>query len=313
VLHVSLEEFARAYTSRQQTIERWREGGIAAREIRRRLARPEAAEEIRAFRDAYRRFRAFDRPDVLHLVAGFRFSRAYAREFPEAVQTGPLWPERFGRFRRTRPRPARGARTWVWYASPSTSDRLARRVTDGAREARASLRVLVRAPRPLALPGGREAIRWEPAGALGPARWRRRFAEADLRVVTGSRTLLEALELGGPFLYFNGVLGAGPRARVHRPEKLRELLALGRRRGIPAARRRDLADFARLRRVEAIVRTALDRPGRAPRYPPRPRPLGFEPPFDDAGELIRAVARAHARGGERAESLVARLRAREPP
>jgi hypothetical protein len=312
VLHVSLEEFARALTSREQTIERWREGGISMREIRRRLARSETNAEVERFRELYRRFRAFDRPNVLHLVTGFRFSHRFAREFPEAVQTGPLWPGRYVRPPVRRGRSQR-PRRWIWYASPSTSARLSARIASALPSSQPPVQVLVRTPRPWSFPSGDVGVRWASAPILSPGAWRRRFAEADLRIVTGSRTLLEALELGGPFLYFNGVLGSGPGARVHRPEKLRELLALGRTLRVRSGALRDLADFARLRRVEAVVRSAVRHPDRAPRFPRRPRALGFDPPYDDAGALLVRVAQAFARGDETAARLVGEVRSGRAP
>ena len=115
VLHVSFEEFARTLTSREQTFERWREGGVPLREIRERLRRPGTAGEIAEFHAAFRRFRGFDRADVLHLYPTFLPSRAFHREFPEAVACGPFLPEP------VRPAPPPRPRRWAWYASPASS------------------------------------------------------------------------------------------------------------------------------------------------------------------------------------------------
>ena len=54
-LHVSLEEFARTLTSRREAMERWREGGVPAREIRRRARRRAFDREVARFRAMYRR------------------------------------------------------------------------------------------------------------------------------------------------------------------------------------------------------------------------------------------------------------------
>jgi hypothetical protein len=286
VVHLSLEEFARTLTSRQQTGERWREGGVSSREIRRRLRDPRHAREIDEFHREYRRWRALDRPNVLHLFSGFRPSRAFAREFPEAIQTGPIWPsvtDSGG------PRaPSRRSNRWIWYASPSTSERLALAVAtafDVARPARRPLELQVRSPRPLALPT-RPGLRWRRLPPLSAASWHRRFRSAELRIVTGSRTLLEALELGGRFLYFNGVTHGPPRTRRHRPEKIDALLAAWRARGVSRRLRRDLSDFARLRSVGPVLSRALRDERWRRSFPPPSFAVGFRPPWDDAGELI---------------------------
>jgi hypothetical protein len=304
-IHVSLEEFGRTLTSRAETRERLREGGVRARQLARGVAVSRRAGDVRQYREAFRRFRAFERPNVLHVFATFGPAPAFAREFPEAVLTGPLWPEATRR-RRT----ARRAGEWVWYASPSSAETIASQVARGLAGHQPPVRLYVRGPRPwtVALPKFvRVATRPVPA-----ATWRRRFAEADLRIVTGSRTLLEAMELGGPFLYFNGVLGRGRARRRHRPEKIAGLLVLARSQHAPPDLVRDLADFAAGRRVAEVVRRAADRAGGWARFP-RFRVRSFAPPFDDAGSLVTAVARALDRAPDRASGIVARVRARSHP
>lgn len=286
-IHLSLEEFARTLTSRREVRERWREGGIPSREIRRRARRRSFAREAARFHALYRRFRAFDRANVVHLYATFRPDRAFALEFPEAIQSGPLWP-----IRPTGPAPATNRRArWVWYASPASAERIAERVLRTLARSDPPPFLCIRSPRP-----------WPRSidprlGALelelrSPSAWRSEFDRAQLRVVTGSRTLLEAIVQGGPFLYFNGILGAGSATRRHRPEKidgLREVARLSR----PA--RRDLSDFARGRRVEAVVERALRDP---PRLPARFREHvrgQFAPEWGDAGALVVRIARAWER------------------
>ncbi len=289
VLHVSLEEFARTLTSRAQTRERWREGGVAIREIRRRLAGRGAEGEVRLFRQAYRKWRAFDRVNVLHVYATFRPSRSFAREFPEAVQVGPIWPDRYRypiRWRPPKSRPIQ--RRWIWYASPSSSPRLAERMAEalrGRRLAGRSLRVDVRSPQRFELPRV-AGIQWRWLPPLASGRWARHFREADLRIVTGSRTLLEALELGGPFLYFNGVLNRGPRTRRHRPEKLDQLLDVWRHAGVSAGVRRDLAAFSRLRGVGPVVDHAVADPAWSRAFPPSGHAAGLPPPWNDGGRSV---------------------------
>jgi len=309
-LHVSLEEFARTLSSTEETRERFREGGVRSRAIAGRVREARTAREIDAFRTAFERFRAFDRPNVLHLFATFAPSRRFAREFPAAVQTGPLWPGR----RAPRGRASRHStrREWVWYASPSSAERIAPAVAEGLAGERPAVRLFVRSPRPWKEVVAAVGVTVVP-GALASRAWRARFDRAELRIVTGSRTLLEAIEEGGPFLYFNGLLGAGTRARRHRPEKLRALLAYAGRSGLGSDVRRDLADFARGRRVASVVRRAARRTGGWSRFRVAPDRAAFRAPFDDAGELLVALARALGRPGANAAEIVRRVRAGSNP
>jgi hypothetical protein len=301
-VHVSLEEFARVLPAREEAVERLREGGVPAREIPERLADPRAEAELAVWRQAFRRFRAFDRTNVLHLFAAFRYDRRFAREFPEAVQVGPLWPG-LGGERSGRPDRAR----WVWYASPASAEEIAPAVGEGLAGVPLRPWVEVRTDRAWRRPSpsARIAVRAEPLGARA---WRRSFRRASLRIVTGSRTLLEALELGGPFLYFNGVLGGGRRRRRHRPEKIAQLLAVARRAGWPDDLLADLDAFARGRRVAEVVRRAAAREGGWRRFPSRPDPVGFAPGFQDAGDLLVRVARRLAATDRPSSELVAELR-----
>ncbi len=304
VLHVSLEEFARTLTARAETRERFREGGVRARAVPDRLRRAEEAGEVTEFRKAYVRFRAFDRPNVLAVFATFAPSRAFAREYPRAVQTGPLWPERFHGSRPRRRADRRGE--WVWYASPASAERIAPEVVAGLAASTPPVRLFVRSPRAWSrVPAAPNVV--VTAASLPPEAWRRRFAAADLRIVTGSRTLLEALELGGPFLYFNGVLGAARRRR-HRPEKFDALRAVARSRGVPRSLLRDLGRFAQGQDVRGVVARAAGRTAgweslrRAARRPAFPSPRG------DAGGLLVTLARALAKPAADAPSLAERIR-----
>jgi len=308
VLHASLEEFARTLTTREENRERLREGGTRSRELERGLARATAAGEVAAFDTAFRRFRAFDRPNVLHLFATFVRDRRFAAEFPAAVQTGPLWPGRF----RSRPTARRTRRDWVWYASPASAEELLADVEAGLAGADPPVRLYVRVPRPWrrARPGPATTVETAP---VDPTAWRRRFAGAELRIVTGSRTLLEAIEVGRPFLYFNGVLGAGAARRRHRPEKAIALLRIARAAGWPADLVRDLRDFAGGRRVAEVVAHAAGHVGGWARPWPGLGPVGFSPPFDDAGALLVRVAGAMGRPGASAAAVVARVRAGSNP
>ena len=304
-IHISLEEFARTLPAAGENRERLREGGVRQRALSARLARSRRSGEVDALRAAFRRHRAFDRPNVLHLYTTFRADPSFSREYPEAVQTGPLWP------RATPPRRPlhrNRRREWVWYASPASAEQIAPAVLDGLGDAKPPVRLYVRTDRPWAMtvPAGRGEVA---AGPVDPTRWRRRFASAELRIVTGSRTLLEAIELGGPFLYFNGVLDRGTRRRRHRPEKIVAWLDGARAAGVPSGLRRDIADFARGRRVREVVGYAVRREGGWGRFPMALPPAGFRPPYDDAGRLLVAVVRALSATPSDAVGIVARVRA----
>ena len=303
-LHLSLEEFARTLTVRRENLERLREGGVRARALSRRGKQSRAAGDVERFRAAFREFRAFDRPNVLHLFATFAPDSSFAREMPEAVQTGPLWSRRF------RPSPrgtSREQESWVWYASPASAERIAPAVVRGLKESGRKVHLTIRSPRPWRYRPDEEWVELTQGPQPSPA-WSLRFREASVRVVTGSRTLLEALEVRGPFLYFNGVLGRGGAARRHRPEKLLALVRAGRANGVSEELLRDLRDFSRARRVREVVRRAAVRKGAWRNFPsPFVRPA-FAPPFDDAGRLIVRTARRLARSGASSQKIVRSLR-----
>ena len=142
-IHASLEEFARTLPSRAENKERLREGGVARRELSSRLRRAEDLGESETFDRAFREFRAFDRPNVLHVFATFERSAPFAREFPDAVQTGPLWSGKY-----PSPRPRDGARygEWFWYASPASAETIAPLVVRGLTAVRPAVRLFVRTP-----------------------------------------------------------------------------------------------------------------------------------------------------------------------
>ncbi|MCI4363314.1 MAG: hypothetical protein L3K13_03305 [Thermoplasmata archaeon] len=303
VLHVSLGEFARTLTAREQLSERYREGGRSVRWIRERVASPAGARDIEEARRLYSKFRAFDRPDVLHLFPTFRDAPGFRTEFPHAVPTGPLWGEPFPRSRQHR------LRSWLWYASPASSDRLLPGFSQIGARLRSPLEIRWRSPHASVLPSESGRLHWRRLPHLERRAWRREFARAGLRIVTGGRSLLEALQVGGPFLYFNGVTGKGRSARQHRPEKLRSLLAAWRREGTGRPLWRDLANFARGRNLPTILERAADRPEWAGAFPHHTPTAPYAPPFDSAGALLRRLAEEFAAGTE-AQALVARTRTR---
>jgi len=311
VLHLSLEEFARNLPAEVQEVERWREGGRSRAQVRRRRSSRSWASAVARMRRLYRRFRSLDRSNLLVLVPTFRASRTYQREFPEAIQCGPLPPadpELSPRPGNPAARRRRGPARWIWYASPSTSDRLLDGLLDGARRAHRPLEIEVHGGRRMDRLRPDRAVRFVPSPPGSRRGWLRRFRSSDLRLVTGSRSLLEALAVGGPFLYFNGTTGTGPALRAHRPEKIRSLLAVGRQAGVSPRVLRDLGDFARGRRIAAIVTEALDDPEWAGSFP-SDFPLGrFPPSFERADRLIGRIVGEWAATAESAREFADRTR-----
>lgn len=300
-LHLSLEEFARTLTASRQVDERYREGGVRAGDPRR--PRPGAARraEVEVARAAYRRFRSFDRPNLLTIFPTFVRSPGFAREFPESVQTGPLRPADAP----TRWSAPRGRRQVLWYASPASSGRLVPGVAAAMGDPPGGFRLSVRSSRPLAFP-----VRSGSDIAQIPGRsdreWQREWDRARLVLVTGSRSLLEALHRQVPFLYFSGVSGSGARTRRHRPEKIQGLLRLLQLSGAPAQLRGDLDRFSRAQSVEPILRRAL---GGSPRRPRAwPWSVGFRPTFGSAERLVVDVVRRFGRTDATAPELIRAVR-----
>ncbi|MCI4345314.1 MAG: hypothetical protein L3K07_00945 [Thermoplasmata archaeon] len=304
VLHVSLGEFARTLTAREQLFERYREGGRPVRWIRARLGSAPGAREVDEARRLYASFRAFDRENVLHLFPTFLDPPGFRAEFPSAVPTGPLWGEPFpGKVRRRQ-------RSWLWYASPASSVRLFGGFSKLGSKLAHSLEIRWRSHNAVVLPADARRLRWRRLPSLDRNAWRGEFQRAGLRIVTGGRSLLEAVQVGGPFLYFNGVTGQGRSVRQHRPEKLGSLLAAWRRDRTGRPVWRDLANFARGRDLPAILERAAERPAWARAFPARPPRPPYAPPFDSAGTLLERVAEQFASGVD-ARTLVSRTRERQ--
>ncbi|MCI4366562.1 MAG: hypothetical protein L3K08_02290 [Thermoplasmata archaeon] len=295
VVHVSLEEFARNLSAARQESERLREGGVPTRRIRALRRTPAWARDVGRMRRLWRRYHELDRPNLLSLVPTFVPSRGCRRDFPELLECGPVPPppERSAPSPPRPPRRDREAR-WVWYASPSTSTILLDGLGEGSQRAARPLSIAVRTPRPFPVEKVPKGIRWTWIDRASRTDWEAQFRSADLRIVTGSRSLLEALALGGPFLYFHGATGKGPRRRAHRPEKIQNLLYLWRSSGVPRRLRRDLADFARGRGVAGIVERALSGPGWSGMFPPSPIPGRFPPDRVDGGAFLRSIAEGWA-------------------
>ncbi|MCI4331297.1 MAG: hypothetical protein L3K19_05565 [Thermoplasmata archaeon] len=277
-IHLSFEEFARTLTSREQTIERYREGGWSRRAILRRARLRGFRQEVQRFRTAYRRFRGFDQRNVLSIFPGLERSPRFQNEFGEAVQTGPLWPRRF-RPGHSDPRPV-----WVWYADSPSTARLAPSILEGLQRSGRRVRLDIRGS-PDAVGALVPSAGWSLVPKRSPRAWGDRFENAELRIVTGSRSLLEALEVGGPFLYFNGVTGSGSSTRRHRPEKLTQLLRALASQRVPRRVLRDLREFSLARRVAQVCEAAASRSWQRS-FPRGTEVRGYSPPFDSANSLL---------------------------
>ena len=305
VLHVSLEEFQRGRPARYLAEERYREGGRTARSRQSMRSSRAFRQEVAEFVRLYRKFRAFDVSDLLTIFPSFLPSRTFGREFPESVQSGPLWPEPLGHRRQRSPR---GPVRVLWYASPSTSDRLAPRLLRALGAQPRPVELTVRSPRPLPLTPPRNVAILAPT-ARSPSAWQRTWAGTDFAIVTGTRSLLEAIRWGVPFLYFNGILGRGAAARRHRPEKIEGLVEFLRRSGVAPALRRDLAQFSRLQGLEAIVARSLAGRPPLPGSFPRQVARGFPPPFGDGITTVADLVQRFAAGRGGARALVREVRA----
>ena len=304
-VHLSLEEFGRTYPAVTENRERFREGGVPRSEWPTRDGGRQGERDVARWRTAFRRFRALDAGNVLHLLATFQPDARFGREFPEIVQTGPLWPVSSSP---ARPRPpGQDGYRVVWYASPASSPTIARKVALALVGLDRPGDLTIRAPRPV-LPDPPEGVRVRELPALSPVAWQRLSRSADLRIVTGSRTLLEALAQGGPFLYFNGVTGGGRRRRRHRPEKVAGLLRLFRSLGVAPGLCDDLDRFSRGQRVVEVVGRAVGDPRWRRAFPSPSRVRSAVP--TDAGKLLRRIAREWSGFEGNAEGLVRRYRNR---
>lgn len=295
VLHISLEEFGRARPLRWLAQERWRESGRSG---------PSDPTE---FRSLYADYRRLERDDLLALFPGFLPSRGFASEFPRSVQCGPLrpWPP-LPRWHPGAHDPGRTRRI-VGYGAGPGRETLVAGIQEGLRELPVRCELEWRAGS-----GGRPAVSGPQVPghrAFAPdGRWERDRARADLWIVTGSRSLLEALDAGAPFLYWNGLLGSGRRRRRHRPEKLLGLLSWLRRVGVPGTVRHDLAEFSRGRAVPRIVRRALVDPLWRSSFGPRQPGAAYPDGFQEAGALVDRVVRRWSEPATGRERLIEELR-----
>lgn len=304
VLHVSIEEFARARPIGWLAEERWREGGRSLRWIADRRGSAAARADTIEFARLYARFRDFARPDLLALFPGFAPSRSFARSFPASVQCGPIapWPT-------PPPFAARRARALevLWYASPASSERIASEVVDGLAATGRTVRLILRTSREVEVAPTQRVSVVRPPPIL-PGAWQALWGRESLVITTGSRSLLEAVARGIPFLYFNGLTGRGRARRRHRPEKLDGLVAWLAQERLDDRVLRDLKDFGAGRRVAEIVARAATDPAWRSRFRPRVPGARYPAGFGEAGALVVEVVRRWSDPTRSRAALLAELR-----
>ena len=309
LLVLSLEEFGTGRTSRAALLENRRQSGVVG------IPHSASRHSQELYHAAFVAARAGERRDILHLVPEFSPDLPALKEFPFLLPLPPFG-ERAPAGHAGAPSRTGARLSVLWYARAQSSVRILPDVLRGLEATGRRVLLHLRLPedRPQALPpvspGSRVEVRR--LGPVLPKEWGRLFREADLRIVGGSQSLLEAWNHGGPFLYFNGCLeGPGGKPFGFRREKLLSLL----RRWPTAGRsplRRDLRDFADGRRVAPIVRRALassawrsdflrERRGDRDPYPP-----GLHPSAD----YLRRLVEGYAERGLTAERYVQSVRRR---
>ena len=313
LLILSLEEFGTARTSREAVTEGLRQAGFSRERIRRTLRLAGGEDRLRRYREAFRRARAGERDDVLHLFPELSPSLPALREFPFALPVGPFSPP--GGRRPRSPPPSRERLRVVWYASASSAPWLLGPMVRALGHLSRPVELLVR-PGPawgpsVTPPTRAPCVRVTEVGPEGRGRWARRLRSADLRVVGGSQSLVEALWEGVPFLYFNGALPTpSGRSVGFRREKLLSLL-----RGltsVPGTRpvARDLRAFADLRGVSGVVRRAALSPGwrsRCARLGEGAR-KGFPPALREGERYLADLVRSFQGTEESVPTFVERVR-----
>jgi hypothetical protein len=325
VLHVSLEEFASAQSSMEASAEALRQAGWQKDHIKEHLSSSEGHNWVARYHDSFLSATAGDREDVLHLVASFSTSPQATREFPFLVQVGP--------YRMPGPlphSPIKGAENKVrpkvilWYATDCSSPRFATDLMQALTSVRSPLRVKVRTWQGLTqlFPSPLEGCNVTMAflGELSNAEWLSQLRNADLLIVGGSQSLVEALSLDRPFLYFNGYFPEDRTPpRAFRREKLSNLLLAWRRAGVSPRVLKDFADFADGRNLSEIVSRALGSlPWRrevvASGFHGRMSPLlTFPPGRADGSRYLLEVVRTFDEGKMNAVEVVRRLRTRTHP
>lgn len=320
VLVVSLEEFASDQTSTEAMDEALRQAGWDGPRRRRSLTSPEGRSQVAAYHRSFVVARGGDREDVLHLTATFAPHPPALEEFPFLLPVGPFGPRRPAPGRRPRPartptRPSdRSPRVVVWYAAPPSSLAMAERLVPALDRLSRAVELQLRASPAVAdrigaLATGRVVVRLLPE--LAEAAWEERWRSADVRITSGSQTLVEGVRLRLPMLYFNGlVVEPNGTTRAFRREKLVSLL---RAMGPSAGRGRyseDLERFADGEDLEGILRRAFTDAAWRQRATSAlgELPMGFPPPLDSGDAYLVAVLRRFAEHRGPVEELVRQLR-----
>jgi hypothetical protein len=296
VLHVSLEEFASAQSSRAAMAESLRQAGWGRKRIVSYLESREGLDRINRYHRAFAAARGDACRDVIHLVATFSSTPSATREFPFLVEVGPFGYSALRRFNRFPARlPSRGKdiehpfndmspKKILWYASPDSSPRFAEDLCQALSRLKFRCRLEVRT----------SVSRWNNIShlqhvpkvtivflpELSDEVWRQRTNRADLVIVSGSQSLMEASAAHHPFLYFNGYFpGNRTRPRAFRREKLLSLLKAWRVGGVPERIVLDLRDFADGRNLRAILCRALTSQEWRRHFLSAPQELSATPPW----------------------------------
>jgi hypothetical protein len=313
-LVVSLEEFGSDQTSHDALDEGMRQAGWGPRKRAAQLSSALGRREMARYRRAFELARAAEREDVLHLTATFCPDPRALREFPFLIPVGPFRaPDALHPLGPSARGPPKGAARVVWYASPASSPAFARLLLPALQETGSPVELAVRGG-PWADPWpelGGEQVRTRMLPALSGSSWSARWRGADLRIATGSQSLVQAVELAGPLLYFNGLVqGPGETPRGFRREKLQALLRGLRRAGAPPGVLRDLENFADGRRVGPIVRRAMGSAvwrGSLSRALAR-LPLGLPEPRREGGRFLCETLRSFFGEEEAVPDFVRRVR-----
>lgn len=311
-LIVSLEEFASDQSSREALGEAMRQAGWSSRKRGVQLRSTTGQKELELYHRTYTLARGGERGDVLHLVSTFSPGAAGLQEFPFLVPVGPF--ARRTSPRTSGPRPSPGPTRIVWYASPASSAGFARSLFLALKEGGSPVHLLIR-------PGTDARVPWPPsldpkitlefAPALPEESWRARWRNADLRIASGSQTLVETVLMGRPFLYFNGIVqGPGEAPRAFRREKLLSLTRALRSAGVAESVIGDLENFADGQNLAEVLQRALGsvRWRRELQRGMSRLPVGLPPDRRDGGRFLSRTVSAFAEHPGDAESFVAGLR-----
>ncbi len=325
VLIVSLEEFASCRDSSTVEKETLRQAGWNPVRIARHRRSPEGRVWRERYHEGFLKALGEEDTSVLHLAAGFAESRGGTKEFPFVLQVGPFGLSQL----RAKPVSPGEKETSerpriLWYASSESSLDFAALLFGELKNSFSALDLLVRASpgkeeewKSLPFPSG---VRLTLLPEMDASEWPAVFRGANLVLVGGSQSLVDALVHQVPFLYFNGFFREkGVPSRAFRREKLLSLLEAWRAQGVSPRVRRDLRDFADGRNTGEILLRALRsdawrRAELAPMRRPRTLPWSLQYQRRDGDLFLVEVLRGWTRHpGPVGDFVTAVRRRRFPP